>query len=259
MGSPAFLAAAVSALSVALHAAGDRGRVRVVDVLARAGRRWPDPRRRGRTRARPPPAPPPGSRRRAGWRHGGPSATLSSASLAQRKSTKSRKRRSRDTAPRAVASTRRDARAERQAQTAQEVKRGGRVLGREGERPAGPVRRPADLRAGHPARPHRGGDRVHPARGPGAHRRPDRVRAGRDRDHGARALQRLSLPRLAAGGDPVGGDRGRDRAGLQAQPARASWSSSWCRSSAGCSGGCASAFSSPGRRAWPGCTPRAPL
>ena len=44
----------------------------------------------------------------------------------------------RGTAPRAVVSTRRDARAERQAQTAQEVKRGGRMLGREGERPQGP-------------------------------------------------------------------------------------------------------------------------
>jgi hypothetical protein len=37
-----------------------------------------------------------------------------------------------------VASGRRDARVERQAQTKQEVKRGGRVLGREGERPEGP-------------------------------------------------------------------------------------------------------------------------
>jgi hypothetical protein len=37
-----------------------------------------------------------------------------------------------------VASTRRDARAERQAQTVQDVKRSGRVLGREGERPQGP-------------------------------------------------------------------------------------------------------------------------
>jgi hypothetical protein len=36
-----------------------------------------------------------------------------------------------------VASTRRDVRAERQAQTASEVRRGGRVLGREGERPRG--------------------------------------------------------------------------------------------------------------------------
>jgi hypothetical protein len=37
-----------------------------------------------------------------------------------------------------VVSPRRDVRAERQAQTAREVKRGGRVLGREGERPEGP-------------------------------------------------------------------------------------------------------------------------
>lgn len=37
-----------------------------------------------------------------------------------------------------MVSTRRDARAERQAQTTQEVKRGGRTLGREGERPQGP-------------------------------------------------------------------------------------------------------------------------
>jgi hypothetical protein len=58
--------------------------------------------------------------------------------LAQRKSTRSRKRRSRGTPPRAVASTRRDERAERQAQTASELKRGGRVLGREGERPESP-------------------------------------------------------------------------------------------------------------------------
>ncbi|HTU97830.1 MAG TPA: hypothetical protein VMF14_18420 [Solirubrobacteraceae bacterium] len=58
--------------------------------------------------------------------------------MPQRKSTKSRKRRSRAGAPRAVASTRRDERAERQAQTKQEVRRGGRVLGREGERPEGP-------------------------------------------------------------------------------------------------------------------------
>jgi hypothetical protein len=58
--------------------------------------------------------------------------------VAQRKSTKSRKRRSRETAPRAVVSARRDARAERQVQTTQEVKRGGRVLGREGERPQSP-------------------------------------------------------------------------------------------------------------------------
>jgi hypothetical protein len=58
--------------------------------------------------------------------------------LPQRKPTKSRKRRSPSTAPRAVVSSRRDARAERQAQTAQEVKRGGRTLGREGQRPEGP-------------------------------------------------------------------------------------------------------------------------
>jgi hypothetical protein len=58
--------------------------------------------------------------------------------LPQRKPTKSRKRRSPSTAPRAVVSSRRDARAERRAQTAQEVKRGGRTLGREGERPEGP-------------------------------------------------------------------------------------------------------------------------
>ena len=58
--------------------------------------------------------------------------------MAQRKPTRSRKRRSRGSAPRAVVSTRRDVRAERQAQTAREVKRGGRVLGREGERPEGP-------------------------------------------------------------------------------------------------------------------------
>jgi hypothetical protein len=37
-----------------------------------------------------------------------------------------------------VVSTRRDARADRQAQTKQEVKRGARVLGREGERPESP-------------------------------------------------------------------------------------------------------------------------
>ena len=37
-----------------------------------------------------------------------------------------------------MTSGRRDARVERQAQTKQEVRRGGRVLGREGERPEGP-------------------------------------------------------------------------------------------------------------------------
>jgi hypothetical protein len=58
--------------------------------------------------------------------------------LAQRKSPRSRKRRSRGTPPRAVVSTRRDERAERRAQTTSEVKRGSRVLGREGERPESP-------------------------------------------------------------------------------------------------------------------------
>jgi phosphatidylserine synthase len=50
---------------------------------------------------------------------------------------RSRKRRNPETAPRAVVSSRRDARAERQAQAALELKRGGRTLGREGERPEG--------------------------------------------------------------------------------------------------------------------------
>jgi hypothetical protein len=58
--------------------------------------------------------------------------------LAQRKSTRSRKRRSSGTAPRAVASTRREERAERQSQAARELQRGRRVLGREGERPESP-------------------------------------------------------------------------------------------------------------------------
>ena len=58
--------------------------------------------------------------------------------MAQRKSIKSRKRRSRGIAPRAVASTRRETRAERQVQTERELKRGERVLGREGERPVSP-------------------------------------------------------------------------------------------------------------------------
>jgi hypothetical protein len=58
--------------------------------------------------------------------------------LAQRKSTKSRKRRSRGSAPRAAASSRREVRAERQAQTERELKRGRRTLGREGERPESP-------------------------------------------------------------------------------------------------------------------------
>ncbi|MGI9185166.1 MAG: hypothetical protein ACR2GZ_09440 [Solirubrobacteraceae bacterium] len=50
----------------------------------------------------------------------------------------SRKRRSAGAAPRAVASTRRDERADRRAQTAREVSRGSRSLGREGERPPSP-------------------------------------------------------------------------------------------------------------------------
>ncbi|MGZ4175675.1 MAG: hypothetical protein ACXVRP_13225 [Solirubrobacteraceae bacterium] len=58
--------------------------------------------------------------------------------MAQRKSTRSRKRRSRAAAPRAVASTRRELRAERQVQAQREVQRGQRVLGREGERPPSP-------------------------------------------------------------------------------------------------------------------------
>ncbi len=50
----------------------------------------------------------------------------------------SRKRRSAGAQPRAVASTRRDERADRRAQTAREVGRGSRSLGREGERPESP-------------------------------------------------------------------------------------------------------------------------
>jgi hypothetical protein len=58
--------------------------------------------------------------------------------LASRKSTKSRRRRNPDSAPRAVPSTRRDARAERAVQLERERKRGQRQLGREGERPESP-------------------------------------------------------------------------------------------------------------------------
>jgi hypothetical protein len=58
--------------------------------------------------------------------------------LATRKSSKSRKRRSRDAPPRAVASTRREVRAERQVLAERERRRGERRLGREGERPEGP-------------------------------------------------------------------------------------------------------------------------
>lgn len=49
-----------------------------------------------------------------------------------------RKRRKSTTAPRAVASTRREQRAQRTAEAARERQRAGRQLGREGERPAGP-------------------------------------------------------------------------------------------------------------------------
>ena len=58
--------------------------------------------------------------------------------MASRKSTKSRKRRNPARPPRAVPSTRRDERAERAAQARQEVRRGDRQLGREGERPESP-------------------------------------------------------------------------------------------------------------------------
>ena len=58
--------------------------------------------------------------------------------MAQRKPTRSRKRRSRSTAPRAAPSTRRELRADRQLQAQREVQRGQRVLGREGERPESP-------------------------------------------------------------------------------------------------------------------------
>jgi hypothetical protein len=58
--------------------------------------------------------------------------------LASRKPTKSRKRRSPGTAPRAVPSTRRETRADREARAERERKRGQRQLGREGQRPEGP-------------------------------------------------------------------------------------------------------------------------
>jgi hypothetical protein len=58
--------------------------------------------------------------------------------VATQKSKRSaRKRRKRSSAPRAVASTRRDERAERRVQASREVRRGQRQLGREGERPEG--------------------------------------------------------------------------------------------------------------------------
>jgi hypothetical protein len=58
--------------------------------------------------------------------------------LATRKSSKSRKRRSRDAAPRAVVSTRREVRAEREVLADRERRHAQRRLGREGERPEGP-------------------------------------------------------------------------------------------------------------------------
>jgi hypothetical protein len=58
--------------------------------------------------------------------------------LAQRKPTKSRKRRSAGSAPRAVPSTRREVRADRETQAERDRKRGQRQLGREGDRPEGP-------------------------------------------------------------------------------------------------------------------------
>jgi hypothetical protein len=56
----------------------------------------------------------------------------------QRSKRSSRKRRNAGTAPRAVASTRREQRAERQVEAAREIRRGDRTLGREGQRPPSP-------------------------------------------------------------------------------------------------------------------------
>jgi hypothetical protein len=58
--------------------------------------------------------------------------------VAAPKSKRNRKRRKRDTAPRAVPSPRREIRAERTIQTDVERRRARRQLGREGERPEGP-------------------------------------------------------------------------------------------------------------------------
>ena len=55
----------------------------------------------------------------------------------QKSRQRSRKRRNTSGAPRAVPSTRRDARAERRTEAALELKRGSRHMGREGERPEG--------------------------------------------------------------------------------------------------------------------------
>jgi len=57
--------------------------------------------------------------------------------VAQQKS-RSRKRQRRQTTPRAIASTRRDQRAERRTEAARELRRGNRQLGREGARPQSP-------------------------------------------------------------------------------------------------------------------------
>lgn len=58
--------------------------------------------------------------------------------MSSRKTTRSRKRRNPASAPRAVASTRRRERAEREAVVEQQRRRGERQLGREGERPQSP-------------------------------------------------------------------------------------------------------------------------
>jgi hypothetical protein len=58
--------------------------------------------------------------------------------VASRKPTKSRKRRNRGSAPRAVPSARREVRADRETRAEREHKRGQRQLGREGERPESP-------------------------------------------------------------------------------------------------------------------------
>ena len=58
--------------------------------------------------------------------------------MASQKSRRARKRRRRATAPRAVASTRREVRAQRRATSDSVRRRASRQLGREGERPRGP-------------------------------------------------------------------------------------------------------------------------
>jgi hypothetical protein len=59
--------------------------------------------------------------------------------VASQKSKRSRKRRNPESAPRAVASTRREERAERQVVAARQQQRGQRVLGTVGERPSNPL------------------------------------------------------------------------------------------------------------------------